>query len=210
MNLRILAIVFLFCFIVYLLYAIPFILMLYFSLPLAISGFYYFKVIDKHIPFVIKLIHLILRFGSFISFGGTDKFDRKYVLRKKFYKKSNSKLTIDYIHVTARDGHKLELTIYTPKNYQKELNIVYYVHGGGWVFQSSLDIYEPFVSEGMIVICVDYRVAPEYKFPTAFNDAYDAFEYIIGKQPGLERVLPICNRKSITLFGDSAGGKGCW
>ena len=60
--------------------------------------------------------------------------------------------------------------------------IVAYFHGGGWVFGSH-DSDDPFCRDlcdrsGAIVISVDYRHAPEARFPAAADDAFAAVQWI--------------------------------
>ncbi len=60
--------------------------------------------------------------------------------------------------------------------------IVVYFHGGGWVL-GSVDSDDPFcrglcVQSGSIVVSVDYRHAPEARFPAAPDDGYAALEWI--------------------------------
>ena len=58
--------------------------------------------------------------------------------------------------------------------------IVYY-HGGGWVL-GALDEFDAVGRQlahrtGCVVVIVDYRLAPEYRFPTAVDDAWAALHW---------------------------------
>ena len=80
-------------------------------------------------------------------------------------------------------GGKLPLRVYTPKG-QGPFPILLWFHGGGWVL-GSLDTGEdPCRSlcsrAGAVVVSVDYRLAPEHKFPAAADDAYAAMQWISG------------------------------
>jgi acetyl esterase len=80
-----------------------------------------------------------------------------------------------------------------------------FFHGGGWVI-GDLDSHDvvcrKLADEGqLIVISVDYRLAPEHKFPAAVDDAIAAAKWIAGhaKQLGIDA-------SRLTVGGDSAGG----
>jgi acetyl esterase len=78
--------------------------------------------------------------------------------------------------------------------------IVYY-HGGGWVF-GTLDQWDAVcralaVESGCRLVSVDYRLAPEHRFPAAADDAYAAFVWVAAS---LARGGPL------VVAGDSAGG----
>jgi acetyl esterase len=78
--------------------------------------------------------------------------------------------------------------------------IVYY-HGGGWVL-GTLDSCDAVcralaVESGCRVVSVDYRLAPEHRFPAAPNDAYDALVWIAGS---------VAHGGPLVVAGDSAGG----
>ena len=80
-----------------------------------------------------------------------------------------------------------------------------FFHGGGWVI-GDLDSHDvvcrKLADEGqLIVISVDYRLAPEHKFPAAVDDAITATKWIAdnARQLGIDAAR-------LTVGGDSAGG----
>lgn len=83
--------------------------------------------------------------------------------------------------------------------------VIVFYHGGGFVF-GSLDTHDTAVrflarTVGCTIVAVDYRMAPEHRFPTAVDDAYQATRWVADRAEQL-RVDP--NR--IAVCGDSAGG----
>jgi acetyl esterase len=95
--------------------------------------------------------------------------------------------------------------IYTPKNLRKADGLapcLVFFHGGGWVI-GDLDSHDvvcrKLADEGeLFVVSVDYRLAPEHKFPAAVDDAIAAIAEN-AKQLGI-------NASRLTVGGDSAGG----
>jgi acetyl esterase len=82
---------------------------------------------------------------------------------------------------------------------------VVYFHGGGWVL-GSLDQYDSSCraitdQAHCVVISVDYRLAPEHKFPAATEDAYAATQYVIS-HPNEFKSDP----NHVAVAGESAGG----
>lgn len=76
-----------------------------------------------------------------------------------------------------------------------------YLHGGGYLFGSPRS-YRQFVTRfahraGMRLFTPDYRLAPEYPFPAAVDDALATWRWL------LDKGIPA---SSIVLAGDSAGG----
>ena len=78
---------------------------------------------------------------------------------------------------------------------------VLYLHGGGYT-AGGLDYAKGFggllaAQTRVSVFCVAYRLAPEYKFPAAQDDAMEAYQYLLdsGYQP-----------ENIAVVGESAGG----
>lgn len=82
--------------------------------------------------------------------------------------------------------------------------LVFY-HGGGWVL-GTLDEYDPLCRKiaertSCAVAMVDYRMAPEYRYPAAVDDCYAATEWLA------ERTAEIARPGApLMIGGDSAGG----
>jgi acetyl esterase len=99
---------------------------------------------------------------------------------------------------------EINVRIYTPEG-QGPFPIFVYYHGGGWVLG---DIPISDASCRMlankterIVVSVDYRLAPEYKFPVPVEDSYAALKWVSENAELLNG-----NASNIVVGGDSAGG----
>ncbi len=104
--------------------------------------------------------------------------------------------------VRARDGYDIPVRIYTPAG-EGPFPVIMYYHGGGWVLNdlNTCHVSCSLLSEkaGAIVVSVEYRLAPEYKFPIPLFDAYDA---LLAVKEG----LAVKSNGRISVAGDSAGG----
>ena len=105
--------------------------------------------------------------------------------------------------VAGPDG-PVPVRVYWPSD-QPNLPILVWYHGGGWVI-GTLDIADAtarrLCSLGeCIVICVDYRLAPEHKYPAARDDSYAA---VVWAYQNAKRFGGDSSR--IAVGGDSAGG----
>ena len=83
--------------------------------------------------------------------------------------------------------------------------VLLFFHGGGWVTES-VENYDRVCSRmaqstGHIVMSVEYRLAPEYRFPIPLEDCYEAAKALYTGR----LVLP-ADPDRITIIGDSAGG----
>lgn len=88
----------------------------------------------------------------------------------------------------------------TPNDCRRD-GAILYLHGGGYTCGSleySLGFGSVLASEtGMRVFCIAYRLAPEYPYPAALEDALEAYKYMLSEGIRHDRIV---------LLGDSAGG----
>jgi acetyl esterase len=103
------------------------------------------------------------------------------------------------------DGDPLPARLYTPAGLADGSGLLVFYHGGGWTIGSlaSHDNTCRFLAReaGVRVLSVDYRLAPEHRFPAAVDDAVTAFRYAVDHAAELG-----ANPDAIAVGGDSAGG----
>lgn len=109
--------------------------------------------------------------------------------------------------IPTRDGTEIRARLYSSKEPDSAdpVPVLLYMHGGGFVV-GSLDSHQSLcrglaTESGAAVLAIAYRLAPEHKFPTAFEDAVDALAWIGegGRAAGIDPAR-------IAIGGDSAGG----
>ncbi|MEG0481864.1 MAG: alpha/beta hydrolase [Acinetobacter sp.] len=103
-------------------------------------------------------------------------------------------------------GEPVKLRIYDQQINREELRpTVLFIHGGGWVMgnlNSHDSICRKFAEIAAVrVIAIDYRLAPEVKFPIPLEDCQRALQYIIGHSEQLS-----VDPTRMVIVGDSAGG----
>ena len=99
---------------------------------------------------------------------------------------------------------QIPVRVYRPSVAQ-DLPVLMYFHGGGFVI-CNLDKHDRTCrmlanASGCVVVSVDYRLAPEHRFPAAAEDAYSATRYV-AEHAGEFGIDP----SRIAVGGDSAGG----
>ncbi|MEZ5630153.1 MAG: alpha/beta hydrolase [Burkholderiaceae bacterium] len=112
---------------------------------------------------------------------------------------------VDNITVPARDGAALPARLYAPGT-EAGLPVLLYLHGGGFTI-GSIDSHDVHcralaLASGAAVLSLDYRLAPEHRFPTAVHDAWDALQWLA--REGAARLGLDATR--LAVGGDSAGG----
>jgi len=112
---------------------------------------------------------------------------------------------VESFAVPARDGFDVPVRLYSPLRSAELLPVLVYLHGGGFTIGSiaTHDVLCRTLSHlaHCAVLSVGYRLAPEHRFPVAFEDAWDAVWWVTqhGAVHGLDR-------HRVAVGGDSAGG----
>ena len=102
-------------------------------------------------------------------------------------------------------GGSIHLRIYTPKTGKTTYPVIVYYHGGGWVI-ANLDTYnasaQALASQAeAVVVSVAYRQAPEFVYPTAHNDSYAAYVWVLQNAASIKG-----DAQKVAVVGESAGG----
>jgi acetyl esterase len=103
------------------------------------------------------------------------------------------------------DGREIAVRIYRPATADGPLPVVVFFHGGGWVV-CTLETHDPYcralaTEAGVMVVSVDYRLAPEHKFPAGLEDCLAATEWVLAHTGELG-----ASGSRVFVAGDSAGG----
>lgn len=98
----------------------------------------------------------------------------------------------------------IPIRIYTPEGVGPFPIVVFY-HGGGFVI-GSIDSHENICRQiardgSVIVVSVDYRLAPEHPYPVPVDDAYAAFQWVAQNAATFNG-----DPQHLAVAGDSAGG----
>jgi acetyl esterase len=110
----------------------------------------------------------------------------------------------DTLHIPSRDGTLLRAKLWAD-HAVPNLPVLLYFHGGGFTVGSP-ETHEALCKHlahlaHCAVVSLDYRLAPEYTFPTAHNDAFDALQWLAANATSLG-----LDATRIAIGGDSAGG----
>jgi acetyl esterase len=104
----------------------------------------------------------------------------------------------------AAAGRGIGVRVFSPEGVGL-LPVVVFFHGGGWV-AGTLETHDPYCralakEAGVVVVSVDYRLAPEHKFPAGLEDCVAATEWVLEHAGELGG-----DGSRVMVGGDSAGG----
>ena len=106
-----------------------------------------------------------------------------------------------------REDGKIPLRIYYPfvESTGQKNPVIVFIHGGGFITGEFLSVHETCcmlsIESRTVVVSVDYRLAPEHKFPLGLNDCYSATMWV-SENAGQLGADPA----KLVVAGDSAGG----
>ena len=108
------------------------------------------------------------------------------------------------LRIPARDGAQLPARLVAP-SHAAGLPVLLYLHGGGFTI-GSVESHDTVCrvlarQSGAAVLSLDYRLAPEHRFPAASNDAWDALQWLASHAETLR-----ADPARLAVGGDSAGG----
>ena len=116
-------------------------------------------------------------------------------------------ITVANRRIATKDGGSVPVRLYRPDRLSPEAKLpaLLYAHGGGWVF-GNLDSHDVLCAQlaieaGIAVLAVDYRLAPETRFPGAFDDVVTALQWLATNGPAIG-----VDPSKLAIGGDSAGG----
>lgn len=146
-------------------------------------------------------------------FSGFNPKRRKSIVKAEaeFYHDITKQYSVDkeiekfYIKVPVRDGAEILVKVYRPKEKNEKIPTWIFMHGGGFITCSveTHDYVPSYIAAKAGIACfnIEYRLAPEYKFPKGIEDCYDVTKWIHDNAEELK-----IDSNKISVGGDSSGG----
>lgn len=166
------------------------------------------------LPWKVKLADLTLSFSMTITRNPDGSVNRQ--LMNLFDSKNppsskpiNGVKTTD---ITVDETRNLWFRLYTPTTTtggEAGLPIIFFFHGGGFAFMSANsklydEVCKRFAREfDAVIISVNYRNSPEYRYPCQSEDCLDVLTFVDNKK--VQGLSSYANLKHCFLAGDSAG-----
>lgn len=129
--------------------------------------------------------------------------------RKLANLKTISPMKVFYETLDAKvynEGYEIPIRAYLPRKKDREdMKVILYLHGGGWATES-IDTYARALhllayETDCVVVAVEYRLAPEHKYPVPLEDCYAAAKALFTGE-----LVDGIDPDKIIIAGDSAGG----
>jgi acetyl esterase/lipase len=103
------------------------------------------------------------------------------------------------------DAGPVRLLVYRPAGVTEPVGAIYDIHGGGYILGDPEMMHPANLALcrtlGVVVVSVDYRLAPEHRYPAAIDDCYAGLEWLAGNAESLG-----VDPTRIVVKGESAGG----
>lgn len=131
---------------------------------------------------------------------------RKLYLERRFFTQPDAPVVAEVKDLNAPGAAgPIPLRLYRPAVGGPALPVLVYFHGGGWVI-GNIDTHDVLCRQianasGCAVVSVDYRVAPESRYPAAVDDCLAATQWVHQNAASLG-----LNPDKLAVGGDSAGG----
>ncbi|KDP31595.1 hypothetical protein JCGZ_14820 [Jatropha curcas] len=168
------------------------------------------------LPWKANLFISVMSFGVDIVRRSNGTINRP-LLKIFDVKKSPSKKPINGVKttdITIDKSRDLWFRLYTPTTNtisdSAGLPVIFYFHGGGFSLLAAnsrpMDdfCYRLARELSAFIISVNYRLAPEHRFPSQYDDGFDALKYIDSTE--IEGFSSYANLNHCFVAGDSAGG----
>ena len=132
----------------------------------------------------VKMTLLSKKVGEFINIEPAVTRQKQLnaaIKANQIIKLENIKIT-EFTVKSKFDDYQIPVTCYLPEKVHDNCSINLFFHGGGWTFGSvetyKYSIYILAESTKSCWLSVEYRLAPENRFPTQINDCISVFEWI--------------------------------
>lgn len=120
------------------------------------------------------------------------------------YEKNLELVSVEERNITTSEGNS-HIYIITPKEAREKYPLFINIHGGGFVrpYLKRDTMFSSLIASKLDckVIDIDYKLAPEYPFPVAFNECYDIVKWAFENAEELN-----IDRENVVIGGHSAGG----
>lgn len=144
-----------------------------------------------------------LNLQNIIKLNQTRKIYYKFQ-NKIFSKKNDKTIKIKHIYIQVFNNKKIRLDVYSPKKVNKKLPCILWIHGGGMILGDAkyekLRAIDYVKKLNCMVVCVNYRLAPEFPYPYGLEDCYASLEWISKNSDKLN-----IYKDRISVGGASAG-----
>lgn len=132
---------------------------------------------------------------------------QKYMKTPKFIYK-DKELDVKTEFIKGYKDEEIEINIISPKNNNETLPCIFFIHGGGFVYEGFSSHYRLAMIYAKRcnarVVYIKYKLAPKYPFPYQQYECYNALNYVFDNAEKL-----LIDRNKIALTGDSAGAFLC-